>query len=193
MTKNALKLAELASWQDNQPPHNTRGIISQHVKQPYFVEVDPRGGWVLLTLGKDDKPIFVARGQSRNVAKAKQDATSAAISKIPELKQALTPTDTTQPSNTQRVYLVSARRATVRVYGVCATLILGALWGLWWLFVARPKVALLFVMLLALGIYLSHLVLTALERANTKREKLVKQQQARAMIAQHKQQQGTRP
>jgi len=50
----------------------------------------------------------------------------------------------------------------------------------------------LFVLLLALGVYLAHLVLTALEKANDKRQKLVKQQQARAMIAQAKQQQGAR-
>lgn len=193
MAKNTLKIAELVSWQDNTPPANTRGIITAHVSKPHFVEIDPRGGWVLLTLGKDDKPQFVARGQSRNVARAKQDATSAAISKLPELKAALTPADAKQSEPTQRVYLISARRATMRVYGVCATLILGTLWGLWWLFVARPKVAVLFVLLLGLGIYLAHLTLTALEKANDKRQKLIKQQQARAMIAQAKQQQGARP
>lgn len=192
MSKNPVKLDSLISWQDNPAPANTRGIITAHVSQPYYVEIDPRGGWVLLTLGKNDKPVFVARGQSRNVARAKQDATQAAISKLPEIKAALMPTDAKQNDAKQRVYLISARRATMRVYGICSTLILGSLWGLYWLFVARPKIALMFVMLLALGIYLSHMALSALEAANAKRDKLVKQQQARAMVAQHKQQQAGR-
>lgn len=188
MTKNTLKIDSLVSWQDNQPPANTRGIITQHVSKPHFVEITPKGAWVLLTLGKDDKPVFVLRGQSRNVARAKQDATAAAISKIPELKAAITAINPQQNEPTQRVYLVSARRATVRVYGVATTFILATLWGLWWLFVARPKIALLFVMLLSLGVYLAHMLLSALEKANAKREKLVKQQQARALVAQAKQQ-----
>lgn len=188
MAKNPLKIDSLVSWQDNPSPANTRGIITAHVKQPYFVEVTPRGDWLLLTIGKDDKPKNVARGVARNVARAKQDVTAAAISKIPELKAAITAMNPQQNEPTQRVYLVSARRATVRVYGVATTFILASLWGLWWLFVARPKIALLFVMLLSLGIYLAHVLLSALEKANTKREKLVKQQQARALVAQAKQQ-----
>lgn len=192
MTKNPAKLEQLVSWQDNGSETNTRGIITQHVSRPHYIEINPKGDWVLLTLDKDDKPVYVDRGSARNVVKAKGVATASAISKIPELKAALQTSTPEQNEPKQRVYLVSARRATMRVYGVCATLVLATLWSLYWLFVARPKIAVLFVILLSAGIYLSHMLLTALERANQKREKLVKQQQARAMIAQAKQGQGAR-
>lgn len=186
MTKKSLNITSLVSWLDSPPPHNTQGVISQHVTRPHFIEITPKGGWAVLTLGKDDKPVFVARGNANNVARAKQDATTAAIAKVPELKAAITAVNPQQNENTQRVYLVSARRATWRWYGSLATFSLGSVWLIWLLATHRPKVIVMFVMLLCLGLYLAHVLTTMLERANTKREKLVKAQQARAMVAQAK-------
>jgi hypothetical protein len=186
-----VKVPDLVSWSAHPAGGAERGIITQHVKQPYYLDLGPRGEWVVLTLDKHDKPKIVDKGQARNVTTAKQDATACALSKIPELKAAITTSTGELVDTKARVIeppLVSGRRATLRVYGYTAALIL---WGIWLFYLwlrHQPLRATLSLLVLAFGVVGAHYTLKALDHLNARRERIVKRKQLQQakQIAQQK-------
>lgn len=184
----ALKLPDVVSWHDDPTGGAARGIICEHVSRPYFIEIDGRGGWVLFSLSKQDKPQFVTRGQARNVTTAKLDASRAALSSIPELKAATTETT----ANALQVKMlepqaISGRRATVRLYAATTALVLWLLLLLYLWFRHQPLRATLAAFVLIFGLWTAHHLLKAVDAGNARRERITKRKQiaqAKAIVQQ---------
>ena len=175
-----VKVPDLVSWSAHPAGGAARGIITQHVKQPYYLDLGPRGEWVVLTLDKHDKPRIVGEGQARNVTLAKQDATACALSKIPELKAAITTSIGELVDTKARVIepsQVSSQRMTLRWYGKVAALILWGIFASYWWVRYQPLAASLSLLTLGTGLYLAHQVRRALTHEADKLEKGLRRKQ----------------
>ncbi|MEM6427672.1 MAG: hypothetical protein AAF708_00425 [Deinococcota bacterium] len=188
--RKALKSTELVSWHENPSSGHVKGLITQHVKQPFYIDVDPSGAWVLHTLDKKDAPVFVDKGQAKNVVRAKQAATASALSNIPEIKQAVAHSEGEILEPKVKVLAptqVSTERATLRWYGKVSALILwGIFLGYWWIR-WQPRAATLSILTLAFGLLCAYQVRRALTHEGDKLDKISRRkqlQQAKAIAQQ---------
>ncbi|MEM7738484.1 MAG: hypothetical protein AAF267_22125 [Deinococcota bacterium] len=188
--RKALKAPNLVSWHVNPSSGHVKGLINEHVKQPFYIDVDPSGAWVLHTLDKKDAPVLVAKGQARNVAKAKQAATASALSNIPEIKAVVSESTGEVVETKARVLAptqVSTERATLRWYGKVSALILWAIFiGYWWIR-WQPRAATLSILVLAFGLFCAYQVRRALSHEGDKLDKISRRkqlQQAKAIAQQ---------
>lgn len=166
------------------------GLLIEHVKHPYHIDIDKQGGWQLWHFDGHDAQKIVAKGSANNVEAAKLEAVAAAFSKLPSLrkafKQDVAPHAHDIPQNG---HLTNLHR-TLRTYLAGGTIVLWLGFGLYWFVRLRPKVATLVVVLLIASFWVTDVAIKYLEQANSRREKLLRQQQAKAMIATQQQKSG---
>ena len=183
MAKKSPQNNDFVRWQDNASNGFTRGIISTHVQRPHFIEISPNGKWLLLTIDDTDEPIHIAKGNAKDIASAKAEVRAHAISKIPSLKAAIqVVTEGEQPEKIP--VLVSARRATVRMYAALTALVLWVGWGFYWFARIRPKTATLTIIIVSVAAYAAVKIVDWLDDKNSKRERLAKRQAAVQMVKQ---------
>lgn len=163
------------------------GLLIEHVKHPYHIDIDSKNNWQLWHFDNADKPKVVARGSSNDDEAAMAEATAAAVAKIPSLRDYAKSTLSAPTGGHVSPAGVTNLRSTFRVYLAGTAAVLGSLFGVYWFIRTRPVIATLALMLLAFGLYVTHQILAFAERVNGRREKLLKQQQAHAVIAQSKQ------
>ncbi|MEM7737936.1 MAG: hypothetical protein AAF267_19325 [Deinococcota bacterium] len=176
----ALKTPDLVSWHDNPATGHTKGLITVHVKQPYYVEISSQGDWALLTLGKNGKPRFVTSGRAKNVTKAKAAVTAEVVSKVPEIRAALAVSAGDVIDTKARVIeptQVSTGRMTLRWYGKVSALILWGIFASYWWIRFQPRAATLSLLTLAVGLYLAHQVRRALTHEGDKLDKISRRRQ----------------
>lgn len=183
MPKKQAKKLDFVTWQDNASNGFTRGIISQHVQRPHFVEISPNGKWLLLTIDDEDNPVHIAGGKAKDIAQAKADVRAHAITKIPSLKATIKEVEEAEQPEKPPV-LISARRATVRMYAALTAAILWVGWGFYWFARIRPKTATLTIIIVAVAVFVATKLVDWLDDKNAKRVRLVKRQEAMQMAKQ---------
>ncbi len=188
------KVAQLIQWHEARREGNLlgyEGLLVEGCKRPYHLDVTLQGQWNLWHYDNNDKPKVIGKGSESNVEQGKLAATITAATKIPELRKYLEPAE---PELNIPVTPVSPAHRTLRMYGAVTALILWIVWGLYWLIRSRPKIGILAVIVLIFGIWVAHVVINWLSNQNQKREKLVKQATAQAIIqASSKAQEQTKP
>ena len=177
MAKKSPQNSDFVRWQDNASNGFTRGIISTHVQRPHYIEISPKGEWLLLTIDDADEMQYLAKGKAKNIEHAKAEARANAIAKVPSLKAALQVVDAAEAPEPQPV-LVSARRATVRMYAALTAAVLWAGWGFYWFARIRPKTATLTIIIVTAAWFVAARIVDWLDEKNSKRERLVKRQAA---------------
>jgi hypothetical protein len=181
MPKKQAKNTDIVTWQDNASNGFTRGIISHNVPRPHFIEISPNGKWLLLTIDDDDQPVHIAGGKAKDIARAKAEVRAHAITKIPSLKAAIKEVEEAeQPEKTP--VLISARRATVRMYAALTAAVLWVGWGFYWFARIRPKTATLTIIIVAVAAFAATKIIDWLDDKNAKRVRLIKRQQAEQMV-----------
>jgi len=176
-----VKTPQLVSWHENPSSGLVKGLVTLHVKQPYYVEIAQTGEWALLTLGKDDKPKFVDSGTARNVTKAKAAVNASILSKIPEVKAVLAESTSDVIETKARVIEpqpISTQHATLRWYGKVTALVLWFAFLSYWWIRFQPRAATLSLVTLGVGVWTAHQIRRVLTHEGEKLEKIHKRKQA---------------
>ena len=163
------------------------GLLVDHVKHPYHIDIDNGGNWQLWHFDSHDESKIVAKGMANNVEEARLAAVGAAVAKITSLRNAIAAKIPQQNQDIPQDGHVTNLRRTLRLYAAGAALVLWLGFGTYLFFKVRPVVATLAVIVLAVGLYVAHIILETLERFNSRREKLLKQQAAQALVKQQAQ------
>lgn len=190
--KLSAQALELVQWHEARRDGETvgrEGLLVEHVKHPYHIDIDSKGNWQLWHFDKTDKSKVVARGSATDDDAAMAEATMAAFTKIPSLREFLQMPQSEQSVAKEAPKLTNLRR-TIRYYCAGAAAVLWALFAIYWFFRARPTIATLAVVTFGFGLWLTHQLTAFADKANQRREKLLKAQEARTVIAQGQQQQG---
>ncbi|MEM7738869.1 MAG: hypothetical protein AAF267_24135 [Deinococcota bacterium] len=176
------KVAHLIQWHEARREGNLlgyEGLLVEGCKRPYHLDVTLQGQWNLWHYDNNDQPKIIGKGSEGDVEQGKLVATITAANKIPELRKHLEPDE---PEIEIPIEPISPAHRTLRMYGAVTALILWLVWGLYWLIRSRPRVGILAVIVLIFGFWVAHVVINWLTIQNQKREKLVKQGAAQAII-----------
>ncbi|MEM6430466.1 MAG: hypothetical protein AAF708_14590 [Deinococcota bacterium] len=178
----AAKVINLIQWHEARRDGDLlgyEGLLVEGCKRPYHLDVTLQGQWQLWHYDHNDHPKIMGRGSEADVERGKLAATIIAANKIPELRKYLEPDE---PEVDIPPQPISPAHRTLRMYGTVTALILWIVWGLYWLIRSRPRVGILAVIVLIFGLWVAHVVINWLTVQNQKREKLVKQAAAQAVI-----------
>lgn len=182
---------DLIVWQEL-PDGSQRGMLSEHVSQPYLAEVDARGRWALYAYDQHDQRQNVASGKANKVNRAKQHTLAAALAHIPELQD---DTHNHDPSGAQTRDIRQRNGAvidakvtrlertqppgwlvTLKVYLALSMFCLAAALFARWLLIYRPVIALRVFGWVGGSVFAAHKIIKWLEDANKRRERLERRQ-----------------
>lgn len=177
---------DLIVWQEL-PDGSQRGMLSEHVSQPYLADVDARGRWALYAYDQHDQRQNVASGKANKVNRAKQHTLAAALAHIPELTtQVNTPNGATQQPDRAAVIDAKVTRlertqppgwlVTLKVYLALSMFCLAAALFARWLLIYRPVIALRVFGWVGGSVFAAHKIIKWLEDANKRRERLERRQ-----------------